>query len=153
MLSKSFTYLSKYFSPIKLEFKSLSATLFKRTRGYVWPTFTLNKHFINIDPQTSSTVLFKSESEVAQYVWIFVSPWTVAYQAPAVHQDFPNKVRWIYFSRTWPRVEPRSPALQAGLPSVRHRKALSLNRNQLHSRCQSQLGITGPTLSKHILYS
>ena len=57
-------------------------------------------------------------------VWLFVTPWTVAHQAP-LSMEFSRQEYWsglpfIPFSRrsSWPRIEPGSPALQAdSLPS------------------------------------
>ena len=60
----------------------------------------------------------ESESEVAQCVRLFVTPWTVAYQAPP-SMGFSRQEYWsgLPFPSPGdlpnPGIEPRSPALQA----------------------------------------
>ena len=74
---------------------------------------------------------------VASHVWIFVTPRTVAHQAPLSMARIQEYIA-ISFSRgsSWPRIESRSPALQAdSLPSelyvLRHRDYTSYDYMQM----------------------
>ena len=58
-------------------------------------------------------------AELLSRVWLFATPWTIAFQAPlSVHGDSPGKEYWSGLPCPPPgdlpgtRIEPRSPALQ-----------------------------------------
>ena len=75
----------------------------------------------------------EGEGEVAQYVQLFATPWTVAYQA-SPSMGFSRQEYWsgLPFPSPGdipdPGIEPRSPALWAdSLPSASRDKPLSLS--------------------------
>ena len=91
-----------------------------------WPrdqtcvSHTAGRFFIQFEPQGSPNTRYMSVSvKLLSRVQLFATPWTVrgSYQT-SIHGIFQARVlKWvaISFSRetSWPRIEPRSPALQA----------------------------------------
>ena len=91
----------------------------------LWPVTLLNTQGSWWVEDTPMNILrvWKAKCQLLSHVWLFVAPWTVAYQA-SVSMEFSRQEYWsgLPFPSPGnlpnPRIEPGSPALQAySLPS------------------------------------